>query len=389
MSGRAIILLVVGLIMMSDTILYRIEAASSAIVANSAGYAKKQNARNIAQSGVNLALRQLETNSAWRTGFSSLSMLSGTATVTLFDTSFAGIAHAIRIRSVATSQASTAAPAASAVRAPPTRIRSVATSQESTAVSTAICYFPQPMIPPIVKGLVTINGSDDINGSITLDAEDHKPWSTTVNPGKGTYAVWTTGSSFTLGSSSSKVGGTALGVDFVPTNPVNPAVVMTNQSIAGGYPGTPDSAFGGADMGYPEGTLKAVAQSGVAGSQYVTDPAKLKYPLSGVTHVEMPSGSNIWNSANINGSGMLIIHNSVKNSMFKGASGWFSGIILSDDISLLHAQIWGTIIGLTPNPAGAVMGNGSAVARYSRQSILDAVGMVSNGTGLKVIAWRE
>jgi hypothetical protein len=364
MSGRAIILLVVGIIMISGTILYRIEAASSAIVANSAGYAKKQNARNIAQSGVNLALRQLETNSAWRTGFSSLSMLSGTATVTLFDTSFAGIAHAIRIRSVAT-------------------------SQESTAVSTAICYFPQPMIPPIVKGLVTINGSDDINGSITLDAEDHKPWSTTVNPGKGTYGVWTTGSSFTLGSSSSKVGGTALGVDFVPTNPVNPAVVMTNQSIAGGYPGTPDSAFGGADMGYPEGTLKAVAQSGVAGSQYVTDPAKLKYPLSGVTYVEMPSGSNIWNSANINGSGMLIIHNSVKNSMFKGASGGFSGIILSDDISLLHAQIWGTIIGLTPNPAGAVMGNGSAVARYSRQSILDAVGMVSNGTGLKVIAWRE
>src|ERR1041385_4175624 len=95
MSGRAIILLVVGIIMISGTILYRIVAASSAIVANSAGYAKKQNARNIAQSGVNLALRQLETNSAWRTGFSSLSMLSGTATVTLFDTSFAGIAHAL------------------------------------------------------------------------------------------------------------------------------------------------------------------------------------------------------------------------------------------------------------------------------------------------------
>src|SRR5258705_12714336 len=107
MSGRAIILLVVGIIVISGTILYRIEAASSAIVANSAGYAKKQSARNIAQSGVNLALRQLETNSAWRTGFTSLKMLSGTATVTIFDTSFEGIATTIRDRSGATIQEST------------------------------------------------------------------------------------------------------------------------------------------------------------------------------------------------------------------------------------------------------------------------------------------
>jgi hypothetical protein len=364
MSGRAIILLVVGIIMVSGTILYRIEAASSAIVANSAGYQKMQTARNVAQSGVNLALRQLETNSAWRTGFSSLKMLSGTADVTLADTSFAGVVHAIRVRSIAS-------------------------VQESTAISTAICYFPQPMLPPDLKGLVTMNGPGNINGNITLDAEDHNPWSTIVNPGKGTYGVWTTGASFVLGSASSKVGGTASGIDYAPSNPANPAVVLVGQPFPGGYPNTPDTVMGGPAAGYPEGTLKAVAQTGVAGSQYVTDPANLRYPLSGVTYVEMPVGSPTWTSATIDGSGILVVHNSSKNAMFKGASGAFSGIVIADDISLLHAQIWGALIGLTPTPSGSVMGNGSAAAYYSRQSILNAVAMISDGTYLRVIAWRE
>jgi hypothetical protein len=364
MSGRAIILLVVGIIVVSGTILYRIEAASSAIVANSAGYQKKQTARNIAQSGVNLALRQLETNGSWRTGFSSLTMLTGKVTVTAFDTSFGGVVHAIGVRSIAT-------------------------AQESSATVTAICYYPQPMLPPDVKGLVTMNGPGNINGSITLDAEDHKPWSTTINPGKGTYGVWTTGASFTLGSASSRVGGTALGVDYAPTNPANPAVVMVSQSMAGGFPGTPDTAMGGPSLGYPEGTLKAVAQTGVAGSQYVTDPAQLRYPLSGVTYVEMPIGSPTWTSATIDGSGILVVHNSAKNAMFKGANGVFSGLVIADDISLLHATIWGALIGLTPTPSGSVMGNGSAAAYYSRASILNAVGMLSNGATLRVIAWRE
>src|SRR5260370_36120075 len=114
------------------------------------------------------------------------------------------------------------------------------------------------MIPPIVKGLVTVNGTNDINGGITLDAEDHKPWSTTVNPGKGTYGVWTTGASFSIGSANAKVGGTALGIDFVPTNPANPAVVLTNQIYPpNGVPNTTDSGFGGSAFGYPEGTVKA------------------------------------------------------------------------------------------------------------------------------------
>ena len=364
MSGRAIILLVVGIIIISGTILYRIEAGSVAIVVNSAGYQKKQSVRNIAQSGVNLALRQLENNSTWRTGFTSLKMLSGSVSVKVFDTTFAGISTAIGVRSTGT-------------------------AQESSATSTAFCYFPQPLIPPIVKGLITTNASNDVNGSITVDGEDHNPYSTVVNAGKGTYGAWTTGASFSLSSGSAKLGGTALGVDFIPTNPANPAVVLVNQTYPGGFPNTPDSAFGGPSFGYSEGTLKAIAQSSVGGSQYVTDPALLRYPLSGVTYVEMPTASPTWPSATITGTGILIVHNSAKNAVFKTAGGTFAGIIFADDISQLHCQTWGAIVALTSTPSGSVMGNGSSNAYYSRKAILNAVGMLTNGTGLKVIAWWE
>src|SRR5258708_38174197 len=125
MSGRAIILLVVGIIVVSGTILYRIEAASTAIVSNSVGYHKKQSARNIAQTGVNLSLTPLGYDNTWRTGFTGLNMLSGKVTVTVFDTTYAGIKNAIGIRSTAT-------------------------LQESTATTPAFCYFPPPLIPPPV-----------------------------------------------------------------------------------------------------------------------------------------------------------------------------------------------------------------------------------------------
>src|ERR1041384_878897 len=364
MSGRAIILLVVGIIVVSGTILYRIEAASTAIVSNSVGYQKKQTARNIAQSGVNLALVQLGYDNTWRTGFSGLNTLGGQVSVTVFDTTYAGIKSAIGIRSTAT-------------------------LQESTVTSTAFTYFPPPLIPPPVKGLVTLNGINNINGGIVLDAEDHDPNSLVVNPGKGSYAIWTTGSSFTIGSSSGKVGGTAAGIDFVASNPANPAVVLLNQIMLGGYPTTPDSAMGGATYGYTEGMMKSIAQSGVAGSQYVTDPAKLKSPLNGVTYVEMPAGSAVWNSATINGAGVLIVHNSAGNSLFKGANGTFSGLLIADDITLMHCQMWGAVIGLTTAPQGNVMGNGSANVYYSRKAILNAAAMLSNGSSLKVIAWKE
>lgn len=364
MSGRAIILLVVGIIVISGTILYRIEAGSTAIVANSVGYYKKQSARNIAQTGVNLALRKLGTNSSWRTGSWVISMFDGKADVTAYDTSYAGVKKSIGVRSTAT-------------------------FQDSVAVSTVFCYFPQPLLPPDFKGLLTMNAANQSSGGIVVDGRDHNAFdATSVNATKGTYGIWTTGASFTQGGSS-KIGGTVSGIDWLPANPAPAGTIQIGQVFPGGFPGTPDSMMGGPAAGYDEGTLKSIAQSGVQGSQYVTNPGSLSSPLSGVTYVEMPIGSPAWSGAILTGSGILVIHNTAKNAILKSATGTFGGIILTDDLTNFHATFWGGIGVLTTSPAGTSLGNGSASLYYSRDAILKVVGMLSNGTNLNVIAWWE
>jgi len=364
MSGRAIILLVVGIIVISGMVLYRIEAASTAIVANSVGYYKKQTARNIAQTGVNMALRKLGTNSSWRTGSWSINMFDGQTNVTAYDTTYAGVKKAIGVRSKAI-------------------------FQDSVAVSTAFCYFPQPLIPPDFRGLLTMNAPNQTTGGVNIDGRDHNAFDAVgVNATKGTYGVWTTGSSFSQGGSS-KIGGTVLGIDFAPANPAPLGTVQINQVFPGGFPGTPDSMMGGSAAGYDEGTMKSIAQSGVQGSQYTTNPGSLSSPLSGVTYVEMPIGSSAWSGAGLSGSGILIVHNTAKNSVLKSASGTFAGIIITDDLNNFHATFWGGIGVLTQSPTGNAIGNGSANLYYSRDAILKVVGMLTNGTNLNVIAWWE
>lgn len=373
MTGRAIIFVVAGIVIITGIILHRIEGASTNIAANFNDYFMRQTARNIAQSGVNLALRKLGNDRTWRTGFPIMSMLSGKVYVNVFDTIFAGI-PSIGIRS--------------------TGIVEHGSSIEKQEVSTAFGYFPPVFVPVFVKGLLTLNASNQVNGNITLDGRDHDEFAppNQINPGKGTYGAWTTGASFIEGSAAAKIGGTAVdSTDYIPANPYNPAVVATNQTMPGGFPNTPDSAFGGPSSGFPEGTLKAIAQSGVGGSQYVTDPAQLTYPLRGITYVETPTSSpqNRWSSATINGTGILIVHNSAKNAAFENAAGNFSGIMVVDDIVRFHGNMWGAIIGLTSTPTGNVLGNGNAYLSFSRKAISNAVGFFTNGTQLKVIAWWE
>ena len=364
MSGRAIILIVAGIIIVSGVILYRIEAASTNIVSNSVGQYKKQATHNMAQSGVNLALRQLGNSRTWRTGFNSLDMLGGNVTVTLFDTSFMGITSAIGIRSSGSVSG-------------------------TTSTSTAFCYFPASMMPIGEKGLLTLHAPNQVSGSITIDGRDHD-LSGNLVPGSGTFGVWTTGASFTIGGSAQVGGTTSSNVDKAPSGILDTSIIRLNQVFPPpGFPNTPDSVFGGASYGYPEGTLKAIAQSGVGGSQYVTNPLLLTYPLSGVTYVEMPLGSPSWTGASVGGAGILVVHNSAKTAQLVNTQELFTGIMISDDIVNLHGNVLGAIVALTTNPGGNVLGNGSAVLRYSRSAIQSATSIFTNGTQLKVIAWWE
>ena len=184
--------------------------------------------------------------------------------------------------------------------------------------------------------------------------------------------------------------------DIVPLKPADTSVVRANQP-AGDYPGTPDSVLGGTAAGFPEGTLKSIALAGIAGSQYTTNPASLHYPLSGVTYVELPSGS-MWNSPNINGSGILVVHDSTKDAIMKNMSpSTFVGLLICDDISHINSKfmIIGAVVGLTPDPSKTnEIGNGNSEILYSGDAIANAIATIKgeapvNTFSNKVLAWWE
>jgi hypothetical protein len=86
------------------------------------------------------------------------------------------------------------------------------------------------------------------------------------------------------------IGGTWNGIDFPLKYPEDPKVIEDNYKWGGTFPETPDEI-----LGYPEGTLKKLAQSGEMGSQYVLNPDKdieedLTFPLAGVTFIELTDG---------------------------------------------------------------------------------------------------
>ncbi len=368
MSGRALIIVVTGIIIITSVILYNISAASTKITANFNNYFLRQSAQNIAHSGANLCLRQVGNTRTYRTNGWAVDMLGGRAFMTIQDTNYGGYINAIVIRSVGTMQRNT--------------------TLERRDTTVAYCYFPPPAMPGPILGALTLNASNQVNGNITIDGRDHDI-SGNVVADSGTYGIWTTGASFSAGGSGS-IGGTSGLIDYAPpgSGVADPSVVKLNGTYSPSFPTTPDETLGGAANGFPEGKLVSIAKSGVNGSQYVTNPSKLKSPLSGVTYVDLPSGGS-WSPANIKGSGILVVHNSALNALIKNATGTFSGLVVADDMIQLHGNVLGGIVTLTTTPGGNVVGNGNGSIRYSKMAIENAVANYSNGTPPRVIAWWE
>ena len=247
-----------------------------------------------------------------------------------------------------------------------------------------------------VKAAITTNNSVKTLGNLTVDGRDHDINGNLVGA-NGTYAIWTTGTYNRSGNS--HIGSTVSGTDYAPAKVENNDVRLESQVYGGGYPNNPDDILGGAANGFPGGTLKSFAQSGSGGSQYVTNPSDLTYPLSGVTYVELASG-DVWNPSNINGTGILIVHNSAVNAQIKNLnSGTFKGIMIADDIVHIHTTIIGAVIALSPSPSdGNCIGNGSGDVLFSRAAIngstanLKSTTTVGYGFGrkrLKVVSWYE
>jgi hypothetical protein len=180
------------------------------------------------------------------------------------------------------------------------------------------------------------------------------------------------------------------------TFPQDPAVIEENYDWDGGFPDSPDEA-----LGLPVGTLKAAAQTGEYGSQYLLNPAGtgsrnfidgLNFPLSGITYIEITNGDEYELKLEQNGnSGILVIHNDDSNSKIMGikfnkstSDGLLTGLLMTDYSFHHHIDVLGSIVMLSPDleEDKNCNGNKDHWAYYSSESIGNATETVAEITGL-------
>lgn len=276
-----------------------------------------------------------------------------------------------------------------------------ATVSNSTKTQTTYVAITPPTsttTPMAIQGGLASRNAVSTSGNMQVDGRNHDLNGNLI-AGSGTYGIWTT-STISQGGSSD-IGGTYSGTDYAPSRPANSHAIKASGSYpSGSFPDTPDKVFGGIASGFSEGTLKNLAISGANGGQYVTDPSDLSSPFSGVTFVELPSGGT-WQTMNISGTGVLIVHNATGNAIMKNLnSGTFKGIIIADDIIHVHTTIIGAVIGLSASPSeGNCLGNGNGSIKYSRDAVTQAVTTVSSAststnygfgkTRMNVIGWYD
>jgi hypothetical protein len=387
MLGRASILAVLAMFVLSAMILRTISRSTTAQSDNLIRYNQRITGRNVAQTGVNLALRNLASNSLWRAGYSSLSVAGGTVSVSLRDTVYkrdavSPLIAAIKITSVSTVPFLTA----------------VSDVSRRDTVFTTIAYVPRGFVPKGPPGfgitaVVMTHNPITTSGHLIIDGEDHDTTAqATLLPGQGTLGIWTTSTLTQKGNS--RIGGTNIGtVDITPAGNADTSIIRQHQPEP--YPASPDSVMGGTVNGYPEGTLRSIAQSGINGSQYVTNPSNLHSPFSGVTYIELPPGG-AWVPAEISGSGILVVHSSARDAVMGNVHGTFQGIIIADDIAHINSgtTILGAIVALSTDPSKFNdFSNGTSSILYSSLAIEQATAriqpIVINTYTNKVIAWWE
>lgn len=226
----------------------------------------------------------------------------------------------------------------------------------------------------ITKGLLVVDGRNhNIQGSFI--------------PKTGTLAVSTT-KSFRR-KELSRIGGSYSGNDYSPRIFYPQFLVEEGAVWPKGFPDTPEEVFGGEEAGFPEGKLIEIAKSGIGGSQYVTDPKDLKWPLKSLTYVELPPGKK-WKRINLkNSQGILIVHNSQINARMEHLwRGRFAGIIITDRIDRIDNQIIGAIILMSKNKREW---RGWGSFRFSREAIDKAVAVLQEGVPEShlVLSWYE
>jgi hypothetical protein len=363
MPGRAIIVVLLGVIIITGLILSGIFRFNNSMQKNMVTDYQRKAAYNIAQSGANLGLRQLKDNPSYRSsGYPLIDMMDGKVSIRIVDTLVDSLTY-VAVKS--------------------TGFINFGTSDQINYTSIAI---PPGSMPGFIKAGYTTNSIVSLNGNAVVDGRNHNIDGSLAPPGgTGTVGIWST-STVNIGGSAI-VGGTVSGIDYAPDKPPYPGVFLENQVYPGGYPNTPDQVLGGAASGFPEGTLKKIAQSGIGGSAYIpVNTTYLPSVFSGVTFIDLNSKNQ---NLNMTGSGILVFNNvSITPLSVKLLNGGFTGIvILANNINIdkLHGEIIGALVTTGTNPTGNVALNSNGTILYSSQAILNAIKKISAGN----IVWFE
>jgi hypothetical protein len=358
--GKYSLIVVSGFIVTFGVILSNLSRGSERYYNNLVDYRDRAVAELAARTMANLSLRRLSDSTSWRGGYSHVVTGGGEGFATVVDSTTDATVGWGRVR-----------------------VTAWGTSGDLSDTAVVVAALPLAGVPPGVHGAITANSTVTTLGNIQIDGRDHDINGNLI-ANQGTKGVSTT-QTYSQGGSSDTGGTSSGGTDYAPSNPANASVVEQNATYS--FPSTPDAVFG-----YPEGTLKARALSGANGGQYVTNPASLTFPLSGVTYVELASGAT-WVSINFGAStGVLVVHNSSTNAVIKNLNtGTFKGLIIADDIDKIHTTVIGGVISLTTSPSGNCIGNGSGSVLYSSAALQQASSAASGGGAgsgkMTVVSW--
>ncbi len=347
--GKMILILLMGTIVIFGVLNVNINKGLNLATDKSLEFYAEAGARNITNSMAQVITARLGDNNDYRVNSpAKLDLLGGSATYTVVDEIVGSDTLA--------------------------KINVQGTYMGVNSNISAHVKFPDggaPVFPAAVLAAITTNNPVETLGKLIVDGRDHD-MNGNLLPGKGTLGIWTT-DSYSRGGAST-VGGTFEKKDYAPEKKYSSNIASTNQTWPDGYPSTPEGIMGGASKGYPEGKLKSLAMSGFEGSQYVTDPSKLTYPLKGITYIEL-ANNGTWQSMNIEGTGILIVHNKQLNAKMKNLnSGTFKGLLMADDIVHIHSDIIGAVVALTPDPSdGNCIGNGNGSVLFSSEAVTSAM----------------
>jgi len=358
--GKSVLIILLGYLVIFNILANNTNKTSLDAESELYDWYRKKAAKNMAESGVNFVISKIYNNATWRDTKSGISFGGGTITMGAVDDA-----------TYATNG-----------------IKAFAYSTFDNIQDSAIVHLTfQSSFPVGVRAGVTSNTIVQTSGNLTIDGRDHD-LDGNVIPNSGTLGISTTATYTQRGNS--HIGGTYEGSDYAPSKPGDEEIIEESAIWEGDFPDTPDKVMGGEDVGYTEGTLKSIAQSGYNGSQYVTDPNNLSFPLSGVTYVEMGWGQT-WQAIDFgNSSGILVIHNSFTNSIIKNLnSGTFTGLIIADDIDKIHCDILGAVVVLTESPpSGNVIGNGNGSIKYCSEVISSvSSGMPGVKQSINIVGW--